>query len=124
MRRLATTLVVAGALAGATGIAAASPPPKNGGTTTGGSAGSCSESPNPVAVGGTYTITGTRLPANQLVSVAVRDAAGSQWGSVQTSATGALTFTGPATVRGSYSVTISGSGKHAGTLGSCSFSAT
>jgi hypothetical protein len=117
-------MLVVGALAAASGIAAASPPSKSGGGTTGGSTGSCGESPNPVAVGATYTIRGSGLPANQLVSVAVTDAAGTQWGSVQTSATGAMSFTGPATVRGGYAVTISGSGKHASTLASCTFSAT
>jgi hypothetical protein len=123
MRRLAVSLVVTGALAMSAGIAAASPQSRTGGATTGGSGGACSEAPNPVAVGRIYTITGTRLPANQLVSVAVADAAGSQWGSVQTSASGTITFTGPATVRGGYAVTIGSTGKHGGTLASCSFSA-
>ena len=90
---------------------------------SGSTSGTCAESPNPVAVGGIYTIAGSRLPASQLVNVSVTDARGTQWGSVMTSSTGTMTFTGQATVAGSYSVKITGGGRKASTYASCGFSA-
>jgi hypothetical protein len=85
--------------------------------------GSCSESPNPVAVGRTYTITGSHLPANQLVSVQVGDAKGVQIVTVMTTSTGTLIATGQASVAGSYSVAITGGGRRGGTLATCGFRA-
>ena len=90
---------------------------------SGSTSGTCSESPNPVAVGGIYTITGSHLAANQLVNVQVSDAKGTQIVSVITTSTGTLTATGQATVAGSYSVKITGGGRKVSTYASCGFSA-
>ena len=114
-----TALAVVTVLGLATGAEAA----HQSGSGSGSTSGTCSESPNPVTVPGTYTVTGARLPANQLVNVSVSDAAGTQWGSVMTSSTGTMTFTGQATVVGSYSVKITGGGRKASTYASCGFSA-
>jgi hypothetical protein len=85
--------------------------------------GSCSESPNPVRVGGIYTISGSHLPANQLVNVQVSDAKGAQVVTVMTNPTGTLFAPGHASVAGSYTVTIGGGGRHGGGLATCGFRA-
>jgi hypothetical protein len=81
----------------------------------------CSESPNPVQVGGIYTITGAHLPANQIVNVQVRDAKGAQVVTVMTTSTGTLLATGQASVAGSYSVAITSGGRKVSTLATCGF---
>ena len=92
--------------------------------TAGTASGSCSEAPNPVAVGSTYTVSGSHLPAGQIVNVTVTDPAGTQWGSVRTTSTGTLTYAGVASVVGSYSVRITDSSRKANLLASCAFKAT
>lgn len=52
----------------------------------------CSVTPNPVAPGDTYTITGTGLPANGLVNVRIVEALGTQSGSNYTDDTGTVVF--------------------------------
>jgi hypothetical protein len=90
------------------------------GGASGSTSGTCSESPNPVAVGAVYNVTGAHLPAGQIVSVSVTDPKGTQWGSTRTTATGTLTFTGVAAVAGSYSVRITG-GSKGSLLATCGF---
>jgi hypothetical protein len=84
--------------------------------------GTCSVTPNPVAVLATYTVSGSHLPAGQIVSVTITDPAGTQWGSVRTTSTGTLTYAGQASVAGSYSVRITG-GTKGSLLATCGFSA-
>jgi hypothetical protein len=90
------------------------------GSASGSTSGTCSESPNPVALGALYTVTGAHLPAGQIVSVSVTDPKGTQWGSTLTTATGTLTFVGQAAVAGSYSVRITG-GSKGSLLATCGF---
>jgi hypothetical protein len=82
--------------------------------------GTCSEAPNPVAVGAMYTVTGAHLPAGQIVSVSVSDPKGTQWVSTRTTSTGTLTATGRAANAGSYSVRITG-GSKGSLLATCGF---
>jgi hypothetical protein len=93
----------------------------SGSTTT--TSGSCSVTPNPAAVGKTYTVLGSRLGAGRIVNVLVTDSAGTQWGSVQTDSTGSMQYVGVAAVSGGYSVKVTDSGRKAATLASCAFSA-
>jgi hypothetical protein len=113
-------VVVAVVAVAGVGTAAYAARPSGGGST--GSA-TCSEAPNPVRVGGIYTISGSHLPANQLVNVQVNDAKGAQVVTVMTTSTGTLVATGQATVAGSYTVTIGGGGRHGGGLATCGFRA-
>lgn len=117
-RRVVFAFVAAVAVLGlATAAEAARPAPSSGGSA------SCSESPNPVAVRGIYTITGSHLPANQIVGVTVRDPKGAQTVTVMTTSTGTLRATGQASVAGSYSVAITGGGRKVSTLATCGFRA-
>ena len=96
------------------------PAPAQARAASGTASGTCSEAPNPVAVGSTYTVSGSHLPAGQIVSVTVTDPAGSQWGSVRTTSTGTLTYAGVAAVAGSYTVRITG-GSKGNLLATCGF---
>ena len=116
-RRLAFMIAAAsiGSLVIAPGTALARP-------TAGTASGTCSEAPNPVAVGGIYTVSGAHLPAGQIVSLTITDPKGTQWGSVRTTSTGTLTYAGQASVAGSYSVRITG-GSKGSLLATCGFRA-
>jgi hypothetical protein len=114
-RRVAFAMLALAAIAGLATAAGAAH------QSSGSASGSCSESPNPVAVGGIYTITGSHLPANQLVNVKVSDAKGAQIVTVMTTSTGTLTATGQASVSGSYSVAITSGGRKVSTLATCGF---
>jgi hypothetical protein len=118
-RRLVFAAIALVAVAGLATAAYAAHPSGSGST---GSA-SCSESPNPVRVGGIYTISGSHLPANQIVNVQVSDAKGAQVVTVMTTSTGTLIATGQASVAGSYTVTIGGGGRKGGSLATCGFQA-
>jgi hypothetical protein len=85
--------------------------------------GSCWATPNPVAVGQDYAVSGNRLGANRMVNVWVADAAGTQWGSKITNADGTVSVQFHASVLGTYSVKITDSGRKPATLATCSFSA-
>jgi hypothetical protein len=88
--------------------------------TSGTASGSCSVAPNPVAVGSTYTVSGAHLPAGQIVSLTITDPKGTQWGSVRTTSTGTLIYSGQASNAGSYSVRITG-GSKGSLLATCGF---
>ena len=119
LRRLtAASSVVAMALALSASAAAARP-----NTTATTTSGSCSVTPNPAAVGQSYTVAGSRLGAGRIVNVLVTDSAGTQWGSVQTDSTGGMRYVGIAAVSGGYSVKVTDSGRKQTTLATCAFSA-
>ena len=118
-RRMA---VAALALGGAVLVPAlpASAARSTGGTTPSG--GSCSATPNPVAVWATYTVNGAGLPAGSIVNVYVRDAGGStHWTSAQVDSTGHAVVTGSSAYAGTASVTIRSSGRKTAQLAACSF---
>jgi hypothetical protein len=118
-RRVAFAVLALAVVAGLATAAGAAHQAGSGSPTSG----SCSESPNPARVGGIYTITGSHLPASQLVNVQVSDAKGTQVVTVMTSSTGTLIANGQAGVAGAYTVTIGGGGRKGGVLATCGFRA-
>lgn len=119
-RKLGVFVCVAALVLGATAPAGAKPTASG---STAATAGSCSVTPNPAKVGGTYTVTGTKLGANRIVNVFVTDPKGTQWGSVMSDAYGTAKYVGVASVAGSYSVTIRDNSRKSLLLASCGFRA-
>jgi hypothetical protein len=92
---------------------------KNGGTT---STGSCTVTPNPVAVGANYTIYGKSLGANRLVNVQIQDVAGTTVFNLATNSLGSVSVTWHSYWTGTSKVTIYDSGGRSLVfLTSCSF---
>ncbi len=90
-----------------------------GGTTP---SGTCSVSPNPAALGGSFAVTGAGLPANTFVNVDVSEAAGTQTYFAMTDASGSFSASGWASVAGTNSVSVTtSSGRKTAVLATCSF---
>lgn len=95
-----------------------------GGGSTGGSSGTCSVTPNPVAVGADYTVKGSNLGANRYVNVNVSDAVGTTTFFAQTDGAGSVTVVWHAYRSGTSTVKITDNStkRTSGTvLASCSF---
>jgi hypothetical protein len=86
----------------------------------GGAQGSCSVS-GPVTQYGSYTVVGSGLPASTVVNVYVSDSGGTQWSSTTTSSSGTMSVSGYASYTGTYSVSVTSSGRKPSTLATCSF---
>ena len=113
-------VVMAGAVLGLAGPAFAAKGGGNG--TTGGTAGSCSVAPNPVAVAGAYTLTGSNLGAYAIVNVLITDSAGTEAWVLQADASGSTSVTSYAHWAGTSSVKFLKSVRHGSTVvASCSF---
>ena len=84
--------------------------------------GSCSVAPNPVAVGATWTMSGSNLGASKNFTVTVSDAGGTQYFFLASTSTGTMTFSWHSYYAGTSSVAIvDASGRKASTVASCSF---
>lgn len=119
-RTLGTLAVVATSLCVATPAMAAKP-----GSSSAGS-GSCSVSPNSVAVGASWTLTGSNLGAYALVNVLITDSAGgiNSW-NLQADATGTTSVTWHSYASGATSVKFMKSARHgSSTVAACSFTVT
>ena len=121
--RITRTARTVAVLTGALGLVILAPAAAGARTVSAAPAGSCVATPNPALVGSLYVVSGTGLGANRMVNVFVTDAKGTQWGSVMTGATGAATYSGVASVLGSYSVKITDTSRKLSPLAACAFSA-
>lgn len=98
------------------GTALAGKPAPSGGN------GSCSVTPNPVALNAQYTVTGTNLGASRSVNVYVQGSGGMNTFFRYTDASGTTSVTWYASWTGSNNVSIySSSGRKEALLASCSF---
>lgn len=111
---LAMSLVVAPVFAAKGGHKGNGPAPKTNGA--------CAVTPDPATVGGTYTVDGWGLPADQFVSVVVQDSHGSMSWFAQTDSDGLVSVSSWASWAGTSNVSVSQTRHHKATvLASCSF---
>lgn len=119
-RRILVTVAVAAFAVGTLAGPALAGKPTGGSTST---TGSCSVTPNPVAVGANYTISGSKLGAGRFVNFHVTDAGGTTVFNRQSDSSGNASVTWHSYYRGTSSVRIDDvSGRKAVTVARCSFS--
>jgi hypothetical protein len=107
-------ILVTVAIAGTTFAAKPGPAPSTTAT--------CSVTPNPVAVGGLYTFTGTGFRAGELLGVMVTDSHGTQAFNLQADAAGVAAVSSYASWAGTSKVTVNDiGGRKKIFLTSCSF---
>jgi hypothetical protein len=94
----------------------------NGKPSGGSPTGSCSVSPNPVVLGGDYTLTGSGLGAFSVVNVLIADSGGTTSWNLLADATGTTSITWHSYATGTSHVTIQESARHHTVIvASCSF---
>lgn len=86
-------------------------------------AAACSVSPGTVSQYGGYTVNGTGLPAGTMVNINVSDHVGTQWSSAMVDGAGNVSTTGYASYTGTYTVSITSTGRQSTQLASCTFQA-
>jgi len=86
-------------------------------------AGACSVTPNPTAVGATFTVSGTGLTPGEMIDVYVANWHGGTWYFAGVSSTGSFSATGWADWAGTQTVSVYDMyATRGGVLASCSFS--
>ena len=84
-------------------------------------AAACAATPNPVAVGDAYTVTGWNLTPGAMVDVYVSDAVGLRWSSATADGSGTISVPGWANFEGTSTVTVKAHTRKATVLATCTF---
>lgn len=122
MQQVILFVVIFGFVAGVAVFKSFAAPANGKGGSGGSTSGSCSVSPNPVAVGAQWTVTGSNLGANAIVDVLITDSAATTAFNIQADASGNLTDTWHSYNTGTSKVTMKeASHNKQVTVANCSF---